>query len=142
ALRIEEAAAACKTGVTGVADDLDVRGRQDQPDPAAAFAHVVDGTADRVEAAVQRLAPARGEVEADLRSRRVDAGRLRDRGEQRRGQRQQRYADPARGTVPAPVHGHQKAERLAIPGSMAASAGRVSTAIAPGGMPRYSPDWP
>ncbi|MNV63967.1 hypothetical protein D3C71_1565900 [compost metagenome] len=34
------------------------------------------------------------------------------------------------------AYGHQKAVRLATPGSMAASRSKASTAIPPGGMPR------
>ena len=66
-----------------------------------------------------------------LRGGRVDAPATRPRRRRQRGG--QRPAPPAQ-PAPAPArrmgHGHQKAESVATPGSIAASAGSVSTTIA------------
>ena len=138
ALGVEEARAAREARVARVVDDIQGARRQFEAhlrDDRRATASTSPSPSGNLPE--QRLAPARLQGEFELRCRGLDD----------RNRRQARPRPPRRCRLPPAAawrsrrassarHGHQNADRRAMPGSSAASFGRVSTAMPAGGMPR------
>src|SRR5690606_8448538 len=131
ALGLEEALAAGEVGMAQVAEDLDVGRRQRQPHLLAAVGKLDQAAIEDREAAVDHLAPAGDQAEADFGRAVVDLGPADSRRRAQQDDEQGRAGGQA-GTA----HGHQKSTSVAAPGSTSAPTGSLSTAIAPGGMPR------
>src|SRR5690606_14494830 len=139
ALDVEEALAAGDAGIARVADDLHRRRMQDHAHLLAAAGHRHHYSPVLREPAFPRPPPAGTQRETDVRGPGVD-GQVRPAagpGRDRHGQQQAGGQEAG-----ISLHGHQNADRVATPGSTGPSEPNSSTATAPGGMPRYSPDWP